>query len=75
MDRNMEKEWTGVTYSELLFTAFIIVSCFLSLILVIVHGAYYIMIDNKWATHRFFLKCNFDLNKQSSYSVSFCLFI
>lgn len=43
MDRNMEKEWTGVTYGELLFTAFIIVSCFLSLILVIVHGAYYIV--------------------------------
>ena len=28
MDRNMEKEWTGVTYSELLFTAFIMISCF-----------------------------------------------
>ena len=28
MDRNMEKEWTGVTYSELLFTAFIMIPCF-----------------------------------------------
>ena len=43
MDRNMEKEWTGVKCSELLFTAFIMISCFYLCFFVIVHGAYYIV--------------------------------